>query len=63
MESVRIAKNFVILLSTRYYWDCRTLWRPLRSWEDNIKIDLRGIVCEDVNWFHADQDNYQWWLW
>jgi hypothetical protein len=18
-------------------------------WEDNIKIDLRGVVCEDVN--------------
>jgi hypothetical protein len=28
----------------------RTLGRPGCRWEDNIKIDLKEIGCEDVNW-------------
>jgi hypothetical protein len=24
-------------------------------WEDNIKMDLREIGCEDVNWMHVAQ--------
>jgi hypothetical protein len=27
----------------------------------NTKIDLKGIVCEDVNWIDLAQDRYQWW--
>ena len=28
----------------------RTLWRPRRRWEDNIKIDLQEVGCGDMNW-------------
>jgi len=27
-----------------------------RRWEDNIKMDLKGIVCGGVNWFHLLHD-------
>jgi hypothetical protein len=29
-------------------------------WEDNIRMDLREIGWEGVNWFHLPQDRYQW---
>jgi hypothetical protein len=39
--------------------------RPLRRnrhrWEDNIRLDLREIVWEDVKWMHLAQDRDQWW--
>jgi hypothetical protein len=28
--------------------------------EYNIKIDLKQIECEDVNWIHLAQDRVQW---
>jgi hypothetical protein len=28
----------------------RRLGRPMRRWEDNIKMDLREIDFEDVDW-------------
>jgi hypothetical protein len=27
-----------------------SLWRPRRRWEDAIKIDLREIAYDDVDW-------------
>jgi hypothetical protein len=39
--------------------------RPLgglrRRWGDNIRMDLRGIWREDVDWTRVDQDRDQWW--
>jgi hypothetical protein len=29
--------------------------------EDNIRIDLREIGREDVDWMHVAQDRDQWW--
>jgi hypothetical protein len=29
-------------------------------WEDNIKIDLRGIGWGGMEWIHVDQDRDQW---
>jgi hypothetical protein len=29
-------------------------------WEDNIRIDLREIRCEGVDWPHLAQDINQW---
>jgi hypothetical protein len=26
--------------------------RPRRGWENNIKMDLKEIGCEDVDWIH-----------
>jgi hypothetical protein len=38
----------------------RPLGRPRRRWEDNIKMDLREIGFEDVNWIHLAQDRDRW---
>jgi hypothetical protein len=38
--------------------------RPLRirthRWEDKIRMDLREIGWEVVDWIHVDQDSNQW---
>jgi hypothetical protein len=39
----------------------RPLGRPRRRWEDNIKMDLREIMFEDVDWIHWAQDRDRWW--
>jgi hypothetical protein len=38
----------------------RPLGRTRRRWEDNIKIDLRGIGFGDVDWIHLAQDRDRW---
>jgi hypothetical protein len=38
----------------------RPLGRPRRRWEDNIKMDLRKIGIDEVNWIHLVQDRVQW---
>jgi hypothetical protein len=38
----------------------RTLGRPRRRWEDNIKIDLGEIGFGDVNWIHLAQNRDRW---
>jgi hypothetical protein len=38
--------------------------RPLgisrHRWEDNIKLDLRGIEIDGANWIQLAQDRVQW---
>jgi len=34
----------------------RPLGRPRRRWEDNIKLDLREIGIDGVNWIQLAQD-------
>jgi hypothetical protein len=36
------------------------LRRPTRKYEDNIRIDLREIGWEGVDWMHLAQDRDQW---
>jgi hypothetical protein len=36
------------------------LGRPRRRWEDNIKLDLREIGIDRVNWIRLAQDRVQW---
>jgi hypothetical protein len=38
----------------------RPLGRPRRRWVDNIKIDLREIGWDGVDWFDLAQDRDQW---
>jgi hypothetical protein len=38
----------------------RPLGRPRRRGEDNIKMDLREIGFEDVDWIHLAQDRDRW---
>jgi hypothetical protein len=38
----------------------RPLERPRRRWEDGIKMDLREIGCEGVEWIYLAQDGDRW---
>jgi hypothetical protein len=38
----------------------RPLGRPRRRWEDGIRMDLRKIGLEDVDWIRLAQDRDRW---
>jgi hypothetical protein len=38
----------------------RSVGRPRRRWEDNIKLDLREIGWSDVYLVHVAQERDQW---
>jgi hypothetical protein len=38
----------------------RPLGRPRRRWEDNIKMVLREIRINGVNWIRLAEDGVQW---
>ncbi|KAJ4451488.1 hypothetical protein ANN_02951, partial [Periplaneta americana] len=38
----------------------RSLRRPRRRWEDNIKMDLREVGYDDRDWINLAQDRDQW---
>jgi hypothetical protein len=38
----------------------RPLGRPRRRWVDNIKIDLREIEWDDMDWIDLAQNRDQW---
>jgi hypothetical protein len=37
----------------------RPLGRPWHKWEDNIKVDLKEICWEGVDWIHLAEDRDQ----
>jgi hypothetical protein len=37
----------------------RPLGRPRRRWEDNIRLDLREIGIDGVNWIQLTQNRVQ----
>jgi hypothetical protein len=39
----------------------RPLGRPRHRWEDGIRMDLREIGWEGVDWIQLAQDTDQWW--
>ena len=38
----------------------RSLRRPRRRWEDNIKMDLREVGCDPGDWIALAKDRDQW---
>jgi hypothetical protein len=36
------------------------LARPRRRWDDNIKVDVKLIACEGVDWIYLAQVRAQW---
>jgi len=38
----------------------KPLGRPRHRWEDNIRMDVREIGWEGMNWIHLVQDRKQW---
>jgi hypothetical protein len=39
----------------------KQLERPRHRWENNIKMDLREIRWQGVNWTDMNQDSDWWW--
>jgi hypothetical protein len=39
----------------------RPLGRPRRRWEDNVRMDLQGVVCGCKDWIGLVQDRDRWW--
>jgi hypothetical protein len=39
----------------------RPLGRPGHRWQDNIKMDLREIGINTLNWSWLAEDRVQWW--
>jgi len=37
------------------------LVRARHKWEDNIRVDLREVGWENVEWMHLAQGRDQWW--
>jgi hypothetical protein len=40
----------------------RLLGRPVYRWEDTIKMDLKEIGYEGVEWIQLAEDRVQWWV-
>jgi hypothetical protein len=40
----------------------RPLGRLRRRWEDNIKMDLREVGWEGMDWIELIQDRDRWWV-
>ena len=38
----------------------RPLGRPRRRWEDNIRMDLREVGCDQGEWIDLAEDRDQW---
>jgi hypothetical protein len=38
----------------------RSLGRPRRRWEGNIKTDLQGVGCVVMDWFEMAQNRDRW---
>jgi hypothetical protein len=38
----------------------KSLERPWRRWEDNIKMDLQGVFWQGVDWIAVPQDRHRW---
>jgi len=36
----------------------RPLGRPMRKWEDNIKMNLQDVGCEGMDWIEQAQDRH-----
>jgi hypothetical protein len=62
----RVSKSYILFPpAIKQYQDFnvegkRRLGRPMRRWVDNIKMDLREIGWDVMDWIDLDQDRDQW---
>jgi len=56
---LRGTRNAYKMLAGRYEGK-RSLGRPRRRWEDNSRLDLREIRCDDTDWIHLPEGTDQW---
>jgi hypothetical protein len=45
---------------TGFWWGNLKERRPRCRWEDNIKMDLREVGCEGMDWIEQVQDRDRW---
>jgi hypothetical protein len=45
---------------SRKIWREETILKNSHRWEDNIRMDVREIRWEDVDWMHLTQDKEKW---
>ena len=38
----------------------RLLWRPRRTWDDNIRMNLQEVGCGVMDWIELAQDRDRW---
>jgi len=38
----------------------RTLGRPMRRWEGNIKMNIQEVGCRSMDWIELAQDRDRW---
>jgi len=39
----------------------KPIGRPRPKWEDNIKMDLKEVECESMEWIELAQHRDRWW--
>jgi hypothetical protein len=53
--------NYLLYFSILLHWGGKIpLGRPRRRWVDNIKMDLREIGWDSMDWIDLLQDRGQW---
>jgi hypothetical protein len=58
-----VCSTFVERISVyRVWWrngGKETIWKPMRKWVDNIKVDLQEVGCVGMDWTElaGDRDN------
>jgi len=57
MRMGQMKNVYKLLVGKRY--GMRQLLKPRHRLEDNIRMDLRVIICEVVVWMHLAEDRYQ----
>jgi hypothetical protein len=50
----------VIIFYLKHHLEERPLGRPRRRWVNNIKIDLRELGWDHMDWIDLAQDMNQW---
>jgi hypothetical protein len=76
LHNLYFSSNITIINSCSTYWEMRNTYmilvgtperkrlygRPRSRCKDNIKMNLREIGCEGVDWYHLARDRNQWQL-
>jgi hypothetical protein len=53
-------RNAYIILVGKSEWKKEPHWRPRRTREYNIKMDLKETWHEGVDWIYVNQDRSRW---
>lgn len=47
----------VCSVSVRKPTEKRSLGKPRHGWKDNIRVGIKGIWCEDMDWIYLAEDD------